>query len=77
MSQPNLSDSRPAIENLITFYEQFLQLTDASKSDLVALFGDKGRSKEYWESASKFGDLVFEVLQSIGKDNRFYRLLVV
>jgi predicted nucleotidyltransferase len=77
MNQPDLSGTRSPIEKLITFYEEFLQLTDASKPDLVALFGDKGRSKQYWESANKFGDLVFEVLQGIGKNNHFYRLLVV
>jgi predicted nucleotidyltransferase len=74
---PHLNSTRPVIEKLITFYEQFLQLTDASKNDLVALFGDKERSKQYLESAYTFGDLVFEILQSIGQNNRFYRLLVV
>lgn len=75
--QSHLSDTRATIEKLISSYEQFLQLTDASKSDLIALFGDKVRSKELWESAFAFGDLVFEVLQNLSKDNKFYRLLVV
>jgi hypothetical protein len=38
---------------------------------------DEAKRREYFESASRFGDLVFEVLQVFGGGNRFHRLLVV
>ncbi len=76
-SQPELVDVHPKIEDLIKCYEEFLELTDASEEELVKRFLDKQQSRKYFQSAYRFGDLVFEVLDAIGKRNRFHRLLVV
>ncbi len=75
--QAEASDARSQIEELLSLYEQFLAQTDASEDDLIQRFMDPETSKAYSESQYRFGDLVFEVLQTIGKNNRFHRLLVV
>jgi predicted nucleotidyltransferase len=65
------------IEELIKCYEAFLLETNAAEDQLIERFMDKGKSKAYFAAANHLGDLVFEILESIGKDNPFYRLLVV
>jgi hypothetical protein len=77
LSQPNLAEAHGPIRELLRRYEEFLILTDASKPELLRLFGDKARTSHYWESAYRFGDVAFKVLEKIGKNNRFHRLLVV
>jgi len=75
--QAEASDARPKVEELLSLYEEFLARTDVSEDELVKRFMDPGTNKTYSESQYRFGDLVFEVLQAIGKNNRFHRLLVV
>jgi predicted nucleotidyltransferase len=79
ISQPELVDAHNEIAELVKCYEDFLRLTDASEKELVERFLDKEQSKKYFDSANRFGDLMFEVLEAIGKkkENRFYRLLIV
>jgi hypothetical protein len=74
---PDLADSRQIIDDLLSQYVHFLETTNASEGDLIRRFMDKGVSSEYMRAAYKFGDLVFEALNSIGKGNLFHRLLVV
>jgi len=75
--RPELVCARTQIQDLLKSYERFLELTDASEEELVRRFLDKKQSNEYFESASRFGDLVFQVLEAIGNRNRFHRLLIV
>ncbi len=75
--QPDLVLAKETIGNLLQSYQRFLTNTDASEAELVARFLDKGKKKEYWESAFEFGDSVFAVFNAIGNGNRFHRLLVV
>jgi len=75
--QSEAVQARTKLEELLALYEEFLVRTDASEEDLVERFIDKTKGKEYFESAYRFGDLVFDVLQSFGGSNRFHRLLVV
>ncbi len=74
--QSEVAQARSKLEELLALYEEFLVRTDASEDELVERLMDKTKSKEF-ESAYRFGDLVFEVLQAIGGGNRFHRLLVV
>jgi len=62
---------------LLDLYEKFLTVTHASEHDLIGLFSDEEQKKKLREEQSRFGDLVFESLRSIGEGNRFYRRLVV
>jgi predicted nucleotidyltransferase len=75
--QSEVVPARPKLEELLALYEEFLVRTDASEDELVERFMDEAKRKEYFESASRFGDLVFEVLEAFGGGNRFHRLLVV
>jgi len=75
--QSGICTASSKMEELLALYEDFLIRTDASEDELVKRFMDEAKRREYFESASRFGDLVFEVLQSFGGGNRFHRLLVV
>lgn len=75
--QPEVGTASLKLEELLALYEEFLVRTDASEEELVLRFMDEAKRKECFESASRFGDLIFEVLQGFGGGNRFHRLLVV
>jgi predicted nucleotidyltransferase len=80
LRQSELEKAHLSIHNLLKKYEEFLGNTDASEKDMVTLFLDKRKSKERLDSAYQFGDLVYDVFETIGeleKDGRFHRLLVV
>ena len=76
-SQSNLAEARPKIDELLKCYEEFLDNTSHPEAELVQRFMEKEQSKRYFESANRFGDLVFEVLDAVGRKNRFHRLIVV
>jgi predicted nucleotidyltransferase len=76
LTQDVCSPSRKMIEDLLKSYESFLASTEEPEEKLIDRFLDpKGRAE--FKSANNLGDLVFEIFQSIGKENRLYRLLVV
>jgi predicted nucleotidyltransferase len=75
--QSFLSDAHDTIVSLLEHYEHFLETTNAPEEDLISRFMNKDLSRQYMDSAYKFGDLVFKALACIGKDTRFHRLLVV
>lgn len=80
LSQPQLGEAHQAISDLIGKYEAFLENTNASESDMVSLFLDKTKSRDHINPAYEFGDLVYGVLEKVGKlekNGRFHRLLVV
>jgi hypothetical protein len=77
LGRTDLAHARVAISKLLAQYELFLKTTNSSEEELVAKFMDKKTSLVYMRAAYKFGDLVFEVLTSIGNGSRFHRLLVV
>jgi predicted nucleotidyltransferase len=75
--QAEASNAHAKIGDLLKLYEEFLARTDASEDELVKRFMEPETSRQYSESQYLFGDLLFEVLQDVGKNNRFHRLLVV
>jgi len=77
LGQPDLARAHSQVGELLGQYDGFLQTTNADEGELVQKFIDKRTSQSYMTSASKFGDLVFDVLTSIGNGNQFHRLLVV
>jgi len=64
--QSEVGTARSKLEELLALYEDFLSRTDTSEGELVERFMDEAKRREYFESASRFGDLVFEVLQVFG-----------
>ena len=80
LSQPQLGEAHQVVSELIGKYEAFLENTNASESDMVSLFLDKTKSRDHINPAYEFGDLVYGVLEEVGKlekNGRFHRLLVV
>ena len=77
LSQPRLAAAHSKIAGLIEAYERFLKDTDATEDELIDRFLDKSKSQYYRQSGNTLGDLVFEVMESIGKRNVLHRLLVV
>ncbi|MBZ5636532.1 MAG: hypothetical protein LAO55_25695 [Acidobacteriia bacterium] len=75
--QPSLARAHGKLNELLGQYERFLEATNADEKELVRRFKNKKTSESYMSAAYKFGDLVFDVLTSIGNGNRFHRLLVV
>jgi hypothetical protein len=77
LSQPSLKHAHEKITELLAQYERFLETTNASEKELIHRFMDRVTSREYMGAAYRFGDVVFDVLSSIGNGNQFHRLLVV
>lgn len=76
-AQPAMSKAREKIIELIGFYEAFLRETDDPEYVLVKRFLDSKSSRLSFASAHKLGDIVFELMEIIGKKDRLHRLLVV
>lgn len=64
-------------KELLELYEQFLSTTNASEWELIQIFSDQSKKNKLRREQSRFGDLVYEALRSIGDGNRFFRRLVV
>lgn len=70
-------DAHATLRSLLDQYEKFLVVTAKSEEDLVEIFKEPELSRTHMDEAYKFGDLMFDALDNIGRGNRFYRLLVV
>jgi hypothetical protein len=74
--QPELVRARDVVSKLLEQYERFLDVTNVGE-ELTTRFLDKTMSREYMNDAYKFGDLMFEALNSIGGSNQLHRVLLV
>lgn len=70
-------ESREGVSLLLDHYEQFLLTTNVNEAELTDLFLNKEKSREFMAKANQFGELVFNVLNSVGDRNRLHRLIVV
>lgn len=77
LHETRYNSAHKKIKELIACYERFLEKSQAPEKDLIQQFLDKKKSRELFIEANAFGDLIFKVLESIGKDERFFRLLLV
>lgn len=77
LKQDHCATAHSRVKELITCYENFLKTTDAPEEVLVERFMDAKVRREEFSAADKLGNLVFEILESIGQRNLFHRLLVV
>jgi len=75
--QTDLADAHGALDDLLNAYEKFLASTDMAEAELISRFMAPDGYREHMKSAYEFGDLVFDVMTKVGRNNRFYRLLVV
>jgi len=72
-----LADAHAIVQKLLSQYEEFLEATNATEAELIERFLDKDKTREYFLSANRFGDSVFEALSRIGLGTPFLRVLVV
>jgi predicted nucleotidyltransferase len=77
LREEQLGKAHADIAKLLDLYERFLSATDASEKELAEKLMDKAAAKEFLKSQYEFGDLVAEVLASVGGRNNFHRLLIV
>jgi hypothetical protein len=75
--EPSLTRAHEKIAKLLDCYGRFLTATNLNESALIDVFLSKEASRRYLAEAYDFGDLVYDVLSSIGGGSRFHRLLVV
>jgi len=81
-SYPGSTSAGTQVDALLAKYERFLEATDASEDKLIEKFLDRPTSQRLFKEASQFGDEMFALLDTIGRDggggvNPFYRLLLV
>lgn len=65
------------VDNILSLYKTFLERTDAPKGELIEMFKAREKSDEAFQGAREFGDRVYELLCSIGQNNKIFRFLVV
>lgn len=75
--QPGCASSHKRFQELLGAYEKFLQSTDEQEEKLIELFSDGLKNRAMFGAANQFGNLVFDILEDIGRGNRFHRVLVV
>ena len=76
-AQAGLAQAHHSLDQLLAAYERFLDSTDISEVELIEKFRDPATRREYMNNAHEFGDLVFQAMEIVGRQNRFHRLLVV
>ncbi len=76
-TEHQLNGARETIKELMEQYEAFLEATNVPEEELIDRFLDKEQRQKYRTDASKFGNLMFNILEKVGGDTDFYRLLVV
>jgi predicted nucleotidyltransferase len=77
LEQNDCAAAHQTLRRIIDLYEKFLLSTDAPEDDLIVKFMDKKQIAAFMQSAYEFGDAVFDVLETLGRRERFHRLLVV
>ncbi len=70
-------EAQRTIKNLMAQYQIFLAVTNMPEEQLIDGFLDRSQSQARMQEAFKFGDLMFDALAQVGKNTKFYRLLVV
>jgi hypothetical protein len=73
-------DVAQEVNVLLALYETFLRNTDRSKKNLVQEFADPSLKKERAKDGREFGEHMFALLQTLGREGRgkeLYRHMVV
>lgn len=76
-NQAKFADKSSQVDEIISLYRRFLERTDAPKDKLIEIFKNPKKSEDVFHEAKGFGDQVYDLLWSIGKDNKVFRILVV
>lgn len=68
------SAARKPLDGVIARYETFLTSTDCSEDEIVKKILNGSLTLKF---DNRLGDLVRDAMESIGRENRFYRMLIV
>jgi len=74
---PSFQGAGENIAGLIADYEEFLVNTAEPEAVLVQRFLNRDTSRGYFEGATRFGDRIFDLIETLGKRKQLHRLLVV
>ncbi|MGI0135269.1 MAG: nucleotidyltransferase domain-containing protein, partial [Candidatus Micrarchaeaceae archaeon] len=77
LGRPKFSTAGSKIVALLNQYEQFLKITDAADGALISEFMSPTTSRSRMAEAYKFGDLVYDALNTVGNGNKLHRILLV
>jgi hypothetical protein len=75
LQRKELADAHESVRLLIDQYEKFLTSTDFPEKALIERIINSNES--LFSSAEGFGDLMFEIIETIGRRSNFHRVLVV
>ena len=75
LNQEKFSDIHFQISDILDKYGSFLQRMDQPKDQLKEMF--ESNSKDWIQKSYEFGNTLFDILSAIGKDTKFFRLIVV
>jgi predicted nucleotidyltransferase len=76
-TQPKFKRLYSNVEEIVSLYANFLEKTGDPKEQLIEMFMDKNKSGEAFQGAKEFGNQVYELLSSMGKENKVFRIIVV
>ncbi len=68
---------KPVVGRVLDSYEKFLNATRAPEGELIELFQNGDKRREFLTTSEDLGDNVLAALNKIGHNSRFHRLLVV
>ena len=77
LKERQLDNAHSDVKECLTQYNLFLEATNRPEPEMQDAFKDKRSSQEQMETAKKCGDALFRVLNIIGGQNAFHRILVV
>ena len=69
--------TQPTLVKVFEEYAWFMELTGLTKDQLEEYFADKDRRSAAFARAQQFGDLLFEMLLAINKENNVLRFMVL
>ena len=76
-SENALANAHGGVDALLNRYETFLENSSMGEDALLQRFLSSPSSKEYFNEAAEFGNEIASLLQQIGRNGRFHRLLLV
>ncbi len=76
-SQTKFEALSSQVDKIVSLYNTFLEITDSPKNKLIEMFKGPDKSQESFKTAKEFGDQIYQLLCSMGKDNKVFRILIV
>lgn len=75
LQESSFSEVHRQILELLEKYGEFLKRTDQPKDKLKELF--ENNTKDWVQKSYEFGNTLFDILSTLGRDTKFFRLIAV